>query len=518
MNQVRILWVDDEIDTLKPHIIFLQEKGYEIHTCSNGTDAIDMIYNQLFDIVFLDEHMPGLSGLESLKEIKNQRPGLPVVMITKSEEEDIMEKAIGSKIADYLIKPVKPNQIILTIKKILEKQRLVTETTTVDYQSEFRNLSMRIMEARNFADWTEVYKKLVFWNLELGYSSDSSLKEIHKQQEAEANQLFSRFISKQYGSWLIKPSADSPQLSHQMLSQKVFPLLRKGEKVFLILIDNMRYDQWRLIYTEMNHIFRLREEVMYSSILPTATQYARNALFSGMMPLEIQKQHPQYWVHEEEEGSKNQHEEELLKINLQKNGLDSKCGYEKVKNMEGGRKIKEQLSNLLQNQLTVVVYNFVDMLSHARSDMEMIRELANDEAAYRSLTLSWFRHSELYELIRQLAEKKVCLVITTDHGTMQVQNPVKVIGDRDTTVNLRYKAGRNLNYNPAQVFEMQRPEEFLLPRRNISSRYIFARNEDYLLYPNNYNHFVKHFRSTFQHGGISMHEMIIPLAIMNPIS
>lgn len=517
MRQIRILWIDDEIELLNSHIIFLREKDYDVKTASNGDDAIDLIKTEDFDLVFLDENMPGKSGLETLSYIKDIRPGIPVIMVTKSEEEDIMENAIGAKISDYLIKPVKPQQVLLSIKKNTEKKWLVNRKTTTDYQSEFSKITDLINTAENFSDWTRLYKKLTYWCLELDSSEDKNLPEIYNMQENEANGAFSRFVKSNYGSWLKNKMDDEPLMSHEIIQSKVIPKLDNGEKTVFILIDNLRYDQWRTIYPEIQNHFRIKNEDLYCSILPTVTQYARNSMFSGLLPGKISNIYPELWIPDEANESKNLNEEELLLEQLKRAGRNYSFAYEKVNNLKEGEKLLENLNSLIKKDFLVIVYNFVDIVSHARTEMDVIRELANDESAYRSLTHSWFTHSPLLDLIKELTEHNVTLMITTDHGTIRVKTPVKVVGDRQTSTNLRYKTGKNLNFKPKEVFEIDDPGKFGLPKSNISSKYIFASENDFLVYPNNYNHYVKLYRDSFQHGGISMQEMILPIVTLNTV-
>jgi len=515
-KQTHILWIDDEIDLLKPYILFLEERAYKVSTATNGTDALHFVEEYDFDLIFLDENMPGLSGLETLDRIKTQSPSTPVVMITKSEEEDIMDEALGGKISDYLIKPVNPKQILLTIKKNLDSKRLVTEKTTSGYQSEFGQIGMQINSVSTFQEWTEIYARLVYWEREFDASGAAGLEEVLKMQKTEANNGFARFVRKNYNSWFTGEPGSVPLLSHDIFREKVFPLLQRG-KVMVVIVDNLRYDQWKIIEQEISGLFRTDEETIYSSILPTATQYARNAMFAGMMPSEIQKHHSGLWVDENQEGGKNAHEKELCRAQMKRLGIDASLHYEKISNQRAGKKLVENYRDLLNFDLNVLVYNFVDMLSHMRSEMEMIRELAYDETSYRSLVNTWFQHSYLYELLKQLNGHDFTLVVTTDHGAVRVNHPVKVIGDRQTSVNLRYKQGRSLNYDKNEVYEVLHPESVHLPRTNMTSSYIFALNNDYLVYPNNYNHFVNLYRNTFQHGGISMEEMLIPIGILSPI-
>jgi CheY-like chemotaxis protein len=517
MRKIRILWTDDEVEALKSHIFFLEEKGYEIDTCSNGNDTIDLVKINQYDLIFLDENMPGLSGIETLKLIKEVRTDIPVVMITKSDEEELMEAAIGSEIADYLIKPVKPKQVLLVIKKILDQRRLVTEKTTTDYRQEFNRIANMISSASNFTDWTELYKKVVFWESELQKSSDPGMSEILKLQENEANNSFSKFIINNYQEWVNPESKNKPLLSPNLFAKKIFPQVVNHRPLFFILIDNMRYDQWKTISGELTGLYRIIDEDIYFSILPTATQFSRNSIFAGLMPSVISELMPQYWINDDEEEGKNNFEEELFRNQLTRKGLKYKWSYNKISSSHEGKKVNEKVRSMLENDINILVFNFVDMLSHARTEIGVIRDLANDEPAYRSLTRSWFLHSTLFELLKTLASHSVKIIFSTDHGTIRVQNPIKIIGDRKTSSNLRYKMGRNLDYDPKKVFELKDPEKAMLPKTNISSRYIFALNKDFLVYQNNYNHYAAYYKDTFQHGGISMQEIMLPVATLEPV-
>ncbi len=515
MSLAKILWVDDEIDSLQSQKIFLESKGYQVHSLTNGFDAIDFVKENPVDVVLLDESMPGITGLETLAKIKEVNAQIPIVLITKNETENLMDDAIGSQISDYLIKPVNPNQVLLSLKKILDNKRLVAEKTTSAYQQQFRNLFMVLNSNPDFNEWMDIYKKLVYWELEMGKSDSPEMMEVFQSQKQEANAEFFKFISRHYASWVNPKSTSAPVMSHSLMQKKVLPLVAKGTSTFFILIDNLRLDQWKTIQPIFSETFRIVEDETFYSILPTATQYCRNAIFAGMMPIEIEKNFPEQWRNDDEEGGKNLYEEEFFRAQLKRlKREDIKFSYTKVLNHSDGQNMLNNVHNLLGNDLNIIVYNFVDMLSHARTEMEVLKELASDEISYRSITASWFEHSPLHQALKKIADKKMHIVLATDHGSVRVKNPSKVIGDKQTTTNLRYKHGRNLNYDPKDVLSFRDPKEAGLPGPTLNSSYIFAKEDGYLCYPNNYNYYVNYYRNTFQHGGISLEEMIIPVVHM----
>jgi CheY-like chemotaxis protein len=515
MALATILWVDDEIESLQSQKIFLETKGYEVHTCSNGFDAIDFVKENAVDVVLLDESMPGITGLETLAKIKEYNSQMPVIMITKNEEENLMDDAIGSQISDYLIKPVNPNQVLLSLKKIIDNKRLVSEKTTTAYQQQFRNLFMALNSNPDHNEWMEIYKKLVFWELEMEKTDSPEMIEILQSQKQEANAEFFKFVSKNYASWMDPKTIEAPIMSHNLFQFKVLPHVEKGKPTFFILIDNLRYDQWRAIQPLFAENFRILEEETFYSILPTATQYSRNAIFAGSLPVDIEKNFKDQWKNDDEEGGKNLYEEEFFKGLLKKlRREDIKYSYNKIVQHTEGQQLVNNVHNLLQNDLNIIVYNFVDMMSHARTEMEVLKELAADDKSYRSLTRSWFEHSPLNAALRKIADKNINIVVATDHGSVKVKTPYKVIGDKQTTSNLRYKHGRNLNYEPKDVLAFKDPKVAGLPVPNVNSSFIFAKEDGFLCYPNNYNHYVNFYKNSFQHGGVSMEEMIIPVIKM----
>ena len=511
MTTYKLLWVDDEIELLKAHILFLEKKGYEVETVTNGYDALDRCAEESFDLILLDENMPGLSGLETLNRVKELLPATPVVMVTKSEEEHIMEKAIGAKIADYLIKPVNPTQILLTLKKNIQQKEIASDWAQTGYQQDFARLGMQINDASDIEAWKDVYKKLTYWELQLS-ETESGMQEMLQMQRREANAEFAKFVKKNYLRWMERPE-ERPMMSPDIFKRTVFPLLDKGEKVFLIVIDNFRFDQWRVLLSEIAESFTV-EENLYLSILPTATQYARNAIFSGLMPNKIAQMFPDLWVDEDSEEGKNLNEAPLVQTQLDRYRRKNTFSYHKINHSGAVEKLIPQIPGMGRNDLNVVVINFIDMLSHARTESLMVRELASNEAAYRSITQSWLRHSAVSELFRTLAAQDCTIVLTTDHGSIRCYNPIKVIGDRNTNTNLRYKLGKNLSYNTKEVFEIKEPPRAGLPSPNLSTTYIFAMQDDFFAYPNNFNYYVQYYKDTFQHGGISMEEMLVPLVTL----
>ena len=517
MATVKILWADDEIDMLKPQLFFLEKKGYEVVTVSNGHDALDVLDEQNdIDVVFLDESMPGITGLETLSRLKAKNANVPIVMITKNEAENLMEEAIGSQIDDYLIKPVNPNQILLTLKKLTDNKRLVSEKTMTDYQVDFRNILMEINSGLDIEGWAKIYKKIISWELKMDQSNTDEMMDILQMQKTEANAEFFKFIEKNYQKWYKNPE-HAPIMSHNLLKEYLFPYLDDNKPTYLFLLDNLRFDQWKIIEPYVSELFRVEEEKTFYSLLPTSTQYSRNAIFAGLTPSDIKKHYKSLWLDDHEEGGKNNHEETLLQSQLDR--LIRKpvsMEYLKVTNVQKAKQMNDGILNMMKNKLNVVVYNFIDMLSHARTEMEVLKELAGNEKAYRSLTLSWYRNSPLKSALEKLANKDVNVFITTDHGTIRVHKPSKIIGDKHTTTNLRYKSGRNLNYDRKDVLEIRDPEAVGLPKANISSAFVFAKEDRFFLYPNNYNHYNKMYTDTFQHGGVSLEEMICPFIRLSP--
>lgn len=511
MANEHILWADDEIELLKPHIIFLENKGYRLTTVNNGLDALEQVKKNYFDLVFLDENMPGIPGLEVLKAMKEYRNDLPVVMITKNEEEDVMEDAIGTKIDDYLIKPVNPNQILSSVKKILDKRELVKEKTTSGYQQEFRNIGIAVNERLSFEEWKNLYKKLVYWEMNFDKSQETGMEEIFKMQKQEANKSFCKFVEDNYIKFLPYDNATAPIMSHTLMRRGILTEQQPGKPFFFFLLDNLRFDQWRTISPIISEYFKVEKEDMYLSILPTSTQYCRNAIFAGLMPSDIEKRFPGKWSNDEDDGGKNNFEGDFLMDLLGRLRKPLKTKYTKVVNLDQAKEMLDNIPNMMANEMNVIVYNFVDSLSHARTDYKIMRELAEEEPAYRSITLSWFEHSPLWEAMKKIAEKGGRIVISTDHGSVRVSEPIKVIGDKKTTTNLRYKTGKNLTYNKKEVFEIARPEDGMLPKQHLSSSFIFTKENGYFVYPNNLNHYSNYYHNTFQHGGISIEEMLVPL-------
>lgn len=511
----KILWADDEIERLKPHILFLENKGFTLKPVTNGEDAITLVQEEAFDLIFLDEQMPGMDGLTTLSKIKQLSPQIPVVMITKSEEEMIMEDAIGFKIADYLIKPVNPNQILLTIKRILDQKRLTNEKSAQNYLQSFQSISAQIDSRPDWSEWISIYTQLTSWELELE-NGDEGLLQILNDQIQQANTEFGKFIDSEYQYWLDKDLDERPLLSPDIVKEYIHPHLDEADSTFLFIIDCMRYDQW-LVFEKLLSDFYTIETDFYYSILPTATPYSRNSIFAGLYPLDIEEHYPQFWKNAEgDESSLNQDEPELLTEQMRRLGHDFSPKYEKVLHKNEGKRISDRINNYLQSPFNAFVFNFVDTLVHSRSDSDVLKEIAPDVPAFRSLARTWFQHSNLLQIFKELSSKNVRIVVTTDHGSVRALRDTKVLGDRNTSTSLRYKFGRHLKADKNAAIIVDNPSDYKLPKLNSSTNYIFAKEDYYFVYPTNYNKFQNKYKDTFQHGGASMEEMILPVSVLKP--
>ncbi len=521
MTGKKILWVDDEIELLRSHIIFLSEKGYEVDTVTNGEDAVSSVKQKDYDLIFLDEMMPGLGGLETLARIKDLNQNLPIVMITKSEEESLMNEAIGVKIADYLTKPVNPSQVFLVCKKILEGKKITQQYAAKDYLQDFNEIARAFMNEMDFGEWTEIYLKLVNWDMELDNHPEIDLRQTLNDQKKEGNKEFSKFVERNYKSW-INSIGDvyTPTLTPEITPKYVLPLLEdEKSSVFYFVIDCLRLDQWLVMERLLSDYFKIEKEYYYA-ILPTATPYARNALFSGLFPSEIEKHYPQLWSSgDDDENSMNKYEKELLQFLLdrKKIKLRNELKYIKIIDPEVGRNFEQNILSYQNTHLTAVVVNFLDMIAHGRSDSDLLKEIAKDEPAYRSLTNTWFTHSSLYSTFKALANvKHAKIVITTDHGSIRSLRGAKVLGDREASSNLRFKFGRNLKVDDKHAIYIKSPDDYKLPKRGVTINYIIAKEDFYFVYPTDYHKYLTYYKDTFQHGGISMEEMILPVITMEP--
>lgn len=521
MEQKKLLWVDDEIELLRSHIIFLSEKGFEVDTVTNGEDAISYVNEKNYDLIFLDEMMAGMGGLETLSRIKAVNPNIPVVMVTKSEEESLMNEAIGGKITDYLTKPVNPSQVLLVCKKILEGKKITGEYAAKDYLQDFNQISQALMGKLDFAEWIDIYLKLVNWDIELDRHSEIGLRQTLNDQKKEANKEFSKFVEKNYKNWLNSPNdIDTPNLTTEITNKYVLNHLEEEHiSIFYFVLDCLRLDQWLLMEKHLIDLFNIEKDY-YFSILPTATPYARNSLFSGLYPSEIEKYYPELWQGKnDEERSMNKYEKELLQLLLDRKKLKlrNELKYIKIIDPDVGRSFEKNILSYEGVNLMAVVVNFLDMIAHGRSDSDLLKEIAPDEAAYRSLTNSWFTHSSLLSTFKALAKmKNVKIVITTDHGSIRCLRGAKVLGDKEASTNLRFKYGRNLKVDNKHAIFIKNPKEYKLPSRGITTNYIIAKEDYYFVYPTEYHKYLSHYKDTFQHGGISLEEMILPVITMEP--
>jgi CheY-like chemotaxis protein len=512
----RILWVDDEIELLRSHILLLAEKGYSVESATNGEDALDLVKAKPFDLVFLDEMMAGMGGLETLSKIKDIRPEVPVVMVTKNEDEGLMEDAIGVKISDYLTKPVNPSQVLLACKKFIEGKKIASEQASRDYIKEFNEIALALQSNLSFMDWTDIYVKLVDWSIEMDQHPGMGLKQTLLDQFRECNVEFSKFIERNYLNWIAQKNR--PTLSIDVVERYLIPELRDTNKsVFFFVIDCLRMDQWVGMEKVLREYFDISREYYYS-ILPTATPYSRNAIFSGSWPDDLEVRFPEIWEQwEDDDNSRNRYEHQFLDNLLERRKIQLKpeSKYVKILDAEFGRGIDQNILSYTKNRLTSIVVNFVDMLAHGRSDSQLLKEIAPDESAYRSLTSSWFMHSTLLSMLKTLStQKNVTIVLTTDHGSIRSMRGIKVIGDREASTNLRYKFGRNLKVDNRHAIFVKNPADYRLPRRSVTVNYIVAKEDYFFVYPTDYHQYLNKYKDSFQHGGISMEEMILPVAIM----
>ncbi|MBC8043070.1 MAG: PglZ domain-containing protein [Rhizobacter sp.] len=508
----KILWADDEIEFLRPHIMFLDDKGYEVTCVTNGEDAVQLSREKHFDIIFLDEQMPGIGGLAALSEIKTITPATPIVMITKNEEEAIMEKAIGRKISEYLIKPVNPNQILLACKKLLQAERIKADAASRDYIQEFNRISQQLMMPMEAADWLGIHERLSQWEVELDEHPNTGLRQTLMDQKKECNLEFSKYVEKRYLDWCNSEKDNRPMLSVDVLEKKIVPELDSGKPIFMFVVDCLRYDQWLVMEKLLQPFFNVEHD-FYMSILPSATPYARNAIFSGFFPTDIEKRHPDLWAaSEEDEHSKNRYEKEFMEDFFRRRRITVKdIKYTKLINADESRTYEQNIMGQMKNQLNAIVVNFVDILAHSRADSQVIKEISPDESAYRSLTQTWFEHSSFFRMLKTLSQQDATVIITTDHGSIRCLRSAKVIGDREASTNLRYKFGRNLQCEPKNALYIKDPQTYRLPSHGVNMNYIIAKEDFYFVYPTNFHKYVNQYRDSYQHGGISLDEMVVPI-------
>ncbi len=519
-KQNRILWVDDEIELLRSHIIFLSEKGFTVDTVTNGEDAVSSVKEKEYDLIFLDEMMAGMGGLETLAQIKDYNANIPVVMVTKNEEESLMNEAIGFKISDYLTKPVNPSQVLLVCKKILEAKKITGEYAAKDYLHDFNQISQAMLQNMDSDEWIEIYLKLVNWDLELDVHSGMGLRQTFVDQKREANKEFSKFVENNYRNWINSTSDnDKPTLTVDILNKYLVDQIKNHENVFFFVLDCLRLDQWLVMEKHLTDYFKI-DKSYYYSILPTSTPYARNSLFGGLYPSEIEKYYPQLWQSgDDDENSMNKYEKELLQLFLdrKKIKLKSDLKYIKIIGPEVGRNFEQNILSYQKTHLTAVVVNFLDMIAHGRSDSDILKEIAPDESAYRSLTNSWFTHSSLLSTLKSISSlKNSRIIITTDHGSVRALRGAKVLGDKEASSNLRFKYGRNLKVDDKHAVYIKNAIDYKLPKRGVTINYIIAKEDYYFVYPTDYHKYLTYYKDTFQHGGISLDEMLLPVITMEP--
>lgn len=513
----RILWVDDEVDLLKSQIIFLESKNFKVIPVSSGEEAVNQVKASGFDLVLLDEMMPGMDGLETLFRIKQIKPDLPVIMATKSEREELIEQALGQRIDDFLLKPLNPSQVLASCRRVLDGRKLVEEQTVRDYVQSSQELRSFDYSTLDWQAWCRHYRNLVEWDMRLSQLRDDGLHVSHEGTLREANLEFCRFVEENYTGWLHGQSR--PILSTDIIERYVVPPVRDGKKCLFIILDCMRLDQWLTIEQAIKSYFDIRTDYYYS-ILPTATPYSRNAIFGGLFPAQIAKSYPQYWEKGDtsNEASLNRHEYQLLEMNLAR--LKCKTSpeprYVKIFNIDESREVRKNFGSFQNVPLVSLVVNFMDILVHSRAESQVLQEITPDEKAFRSLTLTWFANSDIFHILQVAARQNREVIITTDHGSIQGRRGSEIKAGQNTTANLRYKSGSNISGDPRQVLWIKNPAEYLLPEDYRGMQYLVAKEDFYLVYPTKYEEYRKRYEGTFQHGGISMEEMILPVAVMRP--
>jgi CheY-like chemotaxis protein len=513
----QILWADDEIDLLRPHIKFLEQKGFAVTAVPNGEDALSALSRQRFDVVLLDEMMPGLGGLATLDAIKSRDLTLPVILVTKSEEETLMEEAIGKRITDYLIKPVNPSQVFLACKRVLDAEKLQDSQRARDYVGEMQRWQSLDIRRLGWEEWVELALDVARWDVRFDNLPDAGLKQAHQDFRRSLNIDFARFVEDGYPHWVRRPD-QRPKLSTDVVKHAVVPPLKQGRRVVFIIIDCMRLDQWLTLEPLIEEYFDIKREY-YCSILPTATPYSRNAIFSGLLPAELHRRHPDLWQESSnDERTKNRFERQLLDFQLERMRAMPEKGtkYMKIYTADEAHQTRRQINSIAGLALVSMVFNFLDILAHGRSESEILQELAPDEAAFRAVMKAWFTHSPLYDIIRALSTQDCTVVLTTDHGAVLGRRAALVYGNRDTSTNLRYKFGLNLNCDSKQAVIVRKPMDFMLPDDGVNKNYILAREDFYFVYPTRFHEFERQYRNSLQHGGISVEEMILPLVTLTP--
>jgi CheY-like chemotaxis protein len=513
----RILWADDEIDLLRPHIKFLEQKGFAVTAVPNGEDALSLLAGERYDVVLLDEMMPGMGGLATLGEIKSRDLPVPVILITKSEEEALMDEAIGRHITDYLIKPVNPSQVFLACKRVFDAQKLQDSQRARDYVAEMQRWQTLDRRTLDWAGWVDLAVDVARWDVRFDSVPEAGLKQAHGDLRKSLNIDFGRFIEDRYPRW-VQGDANRPTLSTDVVRQAVVPHLQRGRRVVFIVIDCMRLDQWFTLEPLLEEHFQIQRDY-YCSILPTATPYSRNAIFSGLLPAQLHQRHPDLWQEStQDERTKNRFERQLLDFQLERLKATPAKGtkYLKIYDADEAHQTRRQINSFAGLSLVSMVFNFLDILAHGRSESEILQELAPDEAAFRAVMKAWFVHSPLYDIFRALASQDCAIVLTTDHGAVLGRRAALVYGNRDTSTNLRYKFGLNLNCDPKQAVIVRHPRDYMLPDDGVNKNYVLAREDFYFVYPTRFHEFERQYRGSFQHGGISVEEMILPLLTLEP--
>ncbi|MFN2397687.1 MAG: response regulator [Gemmatimonadaceae bacterium] len=511
-----ILWVDDEADLLESHRLFLRDRGYEVDSATNAEDAVEMLRSRPYGLVLLDEQMPGKRGLEAYRDIRELDASMPIVMVTKSEEDSTLREAIGAAVKDYLVKPVNPRQVLSVVMRIFDGERIRQQAVARRFVERFRAMELERERTLDWRGWISRYSELTDWDLELAEAGERSLLESLRGLYPQLRREFADFMRKAYPAWLRSLEGDRPALSIDVVGEFLLPVLQREKAGLFIVIDCLRLDQWRILQPLITPMFDV-ETTHYFSILPTATPYARNSLFSGLFPCEIAARFPDWWE-DRSEDTLNAHERELLEAHLTELRGHTPVRYEKISSSLDSDELERRVSSAIgADGVSAFVFNFVDLLTHGRSESAILYEVARDEIALRQITRQWFERSVLLNVLKEAARRGISAIVTSDHGSIHCQTPATVFAKRDATANLRYKFGEDLRAErPDHALLFTSSDDLKLPRRGLGANTLLATGDTFFVYPTKLREYQARYRGSFLHGGVTPEEVILPVALLTP--